>query len=539
MSHTVEKVKGKKKAMAKTKVAEKKQKSIEETLWDSANKLRGSVESSEYKHVVLGLIFLKFISDTFEERRQEMIDEGKEKYLDMVEFYTMKNVFYLPEKSRWSHIKQHAKQTDIALKIDTALHTIEKTNKALKGALPDNYFSRIGLDASKLSALIDTINNIHTLKDKSQDIVGRVYEYFLSKFALAEGKGKGEFYTPKSIVNLIAEMIEPYKGKIYDPCCGSGGMFVQSIKFVENHQGNAKDISIYGQEQTNTTYKLAKMNLAIRGISANLGEVAADSFSKDLHPDLKADYIIANPPFNLKDWRAANELTDDSRWSAYDVPPTSNANYGWILHMLSKLSENGVAGFLLANGALSGDGQEKVIRRKMIENKVVEAIMILPRSMFYTTDISVTLWILNKNKKARVIKHGDIERHYRNREDEILFMDLRQWGEPFEKKFIQFSEQHIQDIAKTYHIWQQTIARDHYKNVPEYCYSATLEEVRSKDYSLVPSKYIEFVNRDENINFDEKMASLQREFSALLKAEQQSKQDLLNVFEELGYAIKL
>jgi type I restriction enzyme M protein len=514
-------------------------KSMEETLWDSANKLRGSVEPSEYKHVVLSLIFLKFISDTFEERREELLAEGKEDYVDMVEFYTMKNVFYLLEESRWSHIKQHAKQTDIALKIDTALHTIEKTNKALKGALPDNYFSRIGLDASKLSALIDTINNIHTLKDKSQDIVGRVYEYFLSKFALAEGKGKGEFYTPKSIVNLIAEMIEPYKGKIYDPCCGSGGMFVQSVKFVQNHQGNTKDISIYGQEQTNTTYKLAKMNLAIRGISANLGEVAADSFSKDLHPDLKADYIIANPPFNLKDWRADNELTGDARWSGYEVPPTSNANYGWILHMLSKLSENGVAGFLLANGALSGDGQEKAIRKKLIENKMVEAIVILPQNMFYTTNISVTLWILNKNKKARTIKHGDIERHYRDRADEILFMDLRQWGEPFEKKFIQFSEQHIQGIAKTYHTWQQVNAVDDYQNVPEYCYSASIEEVKAKDFSLVTSKYIEFINRDENIDFDEKMASLQGEFVELLKAEQQSKQDLLNVFEELGYAIKL
>lgn len=525
--------------MAKAAAAQKKQKSMEETLWDSANKLRGSVEPSEYKHVVLSLIFLKFISDTFEERRQELIDEGKDAYVDMVEFYAMKNVFYLPPEARWSYIKKNAKQADLALKIDTALHTVEKNNKALKGALPDNYFSRIGLDSSKLSALIDTINNIHTLKDKEQDIVGRVYEYFLSKFALAEGKGKGEFYTPKSIVNLIAEMIEPYKGKIYDPCCGSGGMFVQSIKFVENHRGNTKDISIYGQEQTNTTYKLAKMNLAIRGIAANLGDVAADTFSKDLHQDLKADYIIANPPFNLKDWRADNELTDDPRWSGYDVPPTSNANYGWILHMLSKLSENGVAGFLLANGALSGDGQEKAIRKKLIENKMVEAIVILPMRMFYTTDISVTLWILNKNKKSHSIQHGDLARNYRDRENEVLFMDLRRIGEPFEKKFIQFSPKHIQDIAKTYHTWQQTIAADQYKDIPEYCYSATIDEVKAKDYSLVPSKYIEFINRDENIDFEEKMAALQGEFAELLRAEEKSKKDLLSVFEELGYAIKL
>jgi len=389
---------------------QKKQKAIEETLWESANKLRGSVEPSEYKHIVLSLIFLKFISDKFEERKQELIDEGKGDYVDMVEFYTMKNVFYLPEESRWSFIKQNAKQGDIAVKIDTALFTIEKNNKALKGALPDNYFSRIGLDNSKLSALIDTINNINTLQDKERDIVGRVYEYFLSKFALAEGKGKGEFYTPKSIVNLIAEMIEPYKGKIYDPCCGSGGMFVQSMKFVENHQGNKKDISIYGQEYTGATYKLAKMNLAIRGIAANLGDVAADTFFKDQHPDLKADYIMANPPFNQKDWRATDELTNDPRFAGYDVPPTSNANYGWILHMASKLSENGVAGFILANGALSGDGIEKAIRKKLIENNLVEAVIVLPQNMFYTTNISVTLWILNKNKKAHKIKHGDIMR---------------------------------------------------------------------------------------------------------------------------------
>jgi type I restriction enzyme M protein len=409
----------------------------------------------------------------------------------------------------------------------------------LKGALPDNYFSRIGLDNSKLSALIDTINNINTLQDKEQDIVGRVYEYFLSKFALAEGKGKGEFYTPKSIVNLIAEMIEPYKGKIYDPCCGSGGMFVQSMKFVENHQGNKKDISIYGQEYTGATYKLAKMNLAIRGISANLGAIPADTFSKDQHQDLKADYIMANPPFNQKDWRATDELTNDPRFAGYDIPPTSNANYGWILHMASKLSENGVAGFILANGALSGNGTEKEIRQKMIENNLVEAVIVLPQNMFYTTNISVTLWILNKNKKFRTINHGDIKRNYRDRENEVLFMDLREIGEPFEKKFTQFSSKNIQDIAKTYHTWQQEIAKDEYKNIPEYCHSVTINEIRAKDFSLVPSKYIEFVNRDENIDFDKKMFELQGEFSGLLELEEDSKKDLLNVFKELGYEIKL
>jgi type I restriction enzyme M protein len=516
-----------------------KQKSIEENLWESANKLRGTVESSEYKHVVLGLIFLKFASDKFVERRKELISEGKEAYIDMVEFYTMKNVFYLPEISRWSYLIKESKQNDIALKIDTALLTVEKNNPSLKGALPDNYYSRLNHDVSKLASLLDTINNIDTLKDKKQDIVGRVYEYFLSKFAIAEGKGKGEFYTPKTIVNLIAEMIEPFKGKIYDPCCGSGGMFVQSVKFIESHHGNKKGISIYGQENTATTYKLAKMNLAIRGISANLGEVPENTFIRDQHKDLKADYIMANPPFNQKQWRADTELTDDPRWAGYDVPPTGNANYAWILNIVSKLSENGVAGFLLANGALSGDGTEKAIRRKLIENNLVEAILVLPQDMFYTTNISVTLWILNKNKKARTIElNGNIKK-YRNREKEILFMDLREIGIPFEKKFIQFSDENIQHVCTTYHNWQQTDFEKTYQNTPEYCYSATLDEVSAKDYSLVPSKYIEFVNRDENIDFDEKMKSLQAEFAELLKAEEQSKSDLLTVFKEMGYEIKL
>lgn len=521
------------------KKTNKKEKSMEEVLWAAANKLRGKVESAEYKHVVLSLIFLKFVSDKFEKRKQELIEEGREKYLDMVEFYTMKNVFYLPEITRWSYIIENSKQDDIAIKIDTALHTIEKNNEALRGALPNNYFSGLNMDVSKLSALLDTINNIDTTKDEEQDIVGRVYEYFLGKFALAEGKGKGEFYTPKSIVNLIAEMIEPYKGIIYDPACGSGGMFVQSMKFIESHQGNTKDVAIYGQEQMATTYKLAKMNLAIRGISANLGDVPADTFSKDQHPDLKADYIMANPPFNQSDWRGADELTQDHRWSGYDIPSTGNANYGWILHMVSKMSVNGVAGFILANGALSGGGAEYEIRKKLIENNLVEAIIILPRKLFYTTDISVTLWILNNNKKERTLEQNNKTKQYRNREDEILFLDLRQKGIPYEKKYTQFSDEEINEVANTYHIWQQTSFETQYEDIPEYCYSATIEEVRKKDYSLVPSKYIEFINRDENINFDEKMSSLQSEFTDLLKSEEESKADLLNVFKELGYEIKL
>jgi type I restriction enzyme M protein len=514
-----------------------KTKSTEEILWDSANKLRGSVEPSEYKHVVLSLIFLKFANDKFLRRRQELINEHKEAFLDIPEFYQAENVFYLPEESRWTFIMENAKQENITLIVDSALKTIERTNKSLEGALPDNYFSRLGLDQSKFSALLDTINNIDTLKDEAHDIVGRVYEYFLSKFAIAEGKGKGEFYTPKSIVNLIAEMIEPYKGKIYDPSCGSGGMFVQSLKFIEKHKGNKKDVSIYGQELTNTTYKLAKMNLAIRGISSNLGNKAADTFGDDQHKDLKADYIMANPPFNLKDWRAENELTTDPRWAGYEVPPKSNANYAWILNMISKLSQNGVAGFILANGALGGGGEEYKIRKQIIENDLVEAVVILPQDMFYSTNISVTLWILNRNKNERTFEVNDGIKNYRNRKGEVLFMDLRQKGEPFEKKFIQFGEEEITAIATHYHNWQQNNWKESYQDIPEYSYSASLEDIRKKDYSLVPSKYIEFVNRDESLDYAEQMQSLQTDLKDLFQQESHLKEEVSNVFKTLGYEL--
>jgi type I restriction enzyme M protein len=520
------------KATSKTKEV-----SMEETLWKSADKLRGSVEPSEYKHVVLSLFFLKFASDKFGEQRAKIIADGLEKFVDNIAFYTKDNVFYLPEESRWSYIMDNAKQDDIALKIDTALYTIEKTNPILKGALPDNYYSRLQIDTVKLASLLDEINKIDTAKDKENDIIGRIYEYFLSKFAIAEGKGKGEFYTPKSIVNLIAELIEPYDGTLYDPCCGSGGMFVQSIKFIEAHHGNKKKVSIYGQEYTNTTYKLAKMNLAIRGISANLGEMAANTFTNDQHKDLKADYIMANPPFNQKEWRAEDELTQDSRWAGYEVPPTSNANYGWILNIVSKLSQNGVAGFLLANGALSDDGTELKIRQQLIKNDLVEAIIILPRNLFYTTDISVTLWILNKNKKSRLVEQNGVEKRYRDRQKQVLFMDLRQMGSPYEKKYIELTQEDRDKVTSVYHNWQQEGYEETYKNIPEFCYSANYEEIEEKGFTLVPSRYIEFVNRDENIDFDTKMKALQSELTDLLRQEEKSKEDLLGVFKELGYEI--
>lgn len=513
-----------------------KQKSFEQTLWDTADKLRGTVESSEYKHVVLSLIFLKFVSDKFEARRQELIDEGKQAYIDMVEFYTMQNVFYLPEESRWSYIQKQAKQDDISIKIDTALHNVEKNNKSLKGALPDNYFSRMGIDVSKLAALIDSINNIDTVGDKEEDVVGRVYEYFLGKFAATEGKGGGEFYTPKCVVNLIAEMIEPFSGKIYDPCCGSGGMFVQSVKFVQSHHGNQKDISIYGQEQTSTTYKLAKMNLAIRGIAANLGEVPADTFFKDQHEDLKADYIMANPPFNLKEWRNNDELIDDPRWSGYEVPPTGNANYGWILHMISKLSENGVAGFVLANGSMSTNTTgEGLIRQKMLENDLVDCMIAMPGQLFYTTQIPVCLWFLTKNKKTQVVK-GHTESNHRDRQGETLFIDARNMGTMVDRTHKELTADDIAEIARTYHAWRGEAKDGSYEDVPGFCKAATLEEIKANDYVLTPGRYVGATEiEDDGVPFEEKMTELTQTLYGLMDESERLDTVIRQNLEVLGY----
>ena len=511
----------------------KKEKSFEEALWDSCNSLRGSVEPAEYKHIVLSLIFLKFVSDRFEERRKEIVIEGHEKFIEQPSFYMSKNVFYLPEKSRWSYILENAKQDDISIKIDTALSEIEKNNKALKGALPDNYYSRLNLDKTKLASLLDEINKIDTLKDKENDIIGRVYEFFLKKFALQEGKGKGEFYTPKSIVNLICEMIQPYKGYIYDPACGSGGMFVQSIKFIESHNGNKNDVSIYGQEYIRTTFKLAKMNLAIRGISANLGESEADTFLNDQHKDLKADYIMANPPFNQKKWRLEDQLLDDERWKGYDVPPTSNANYGWILNMVSKLSVEGTAGFLLANGSLNGTGTEYNIRKQLIENDLVEAICILPMNLFYTTDISVSLWILNKNKKEKIKDINGKKVKLRNHKNEVLFMDLRNFGSPFEKKYIEFSEKDIKYISETYHNWISVEAYEKYENIPEFCKAVKLADIREQDYSLGPSKYIEFSEIESLDNNQQDTKEIINDILKLLETEKNINAELMKIMENV------
>ncbi len=521
--------------MAKKQTATKPTIAFEESLWDSANKLRGSVESSEYKHIVLSLIFLKFISDKFEAHRQALIDDGKEQFIDNVPFYTQSNVFYLKEEARWDYVIKHSKQDDIALKIDTALHTIEKSNKSLAGALPDNYFSRLGLDGSKLAALLDTINNIDTAANESEvseeDLVGRVYEYFLGKFAASEGKGGGEFYTPKSVVALLAEMLEPYKGKIYDPCCGSGGMFVQSIKFINSHNGNQKDISIYGQEYTSTTYKLAKMNLAIRGINGNLGEVAGDTFFKDQHPDLKADYIMANPPFNQKQWRADNELTDDPRWSGYTAPPTGNANYAWILHMLSKLSESGTAGFVLSNGSMSSNTSgEGAIRQELIDNDHVDCMIALPGQLFFTTQIPVCLWFLTKNKRE------DSVRGYRDREGETLFIDARQMGTMADRTHKELTNDDLAKIASTYHAWRGEEKDGVYEDVAGYSKSASLEEIKANDYVLTPGRYVGAAElEDDGIPFEEKMRGLSQTLYAQMKEAEALDVTIRQNLEVLGY----
>lgn len=539
---------------ATKKTTKKAQVGFEESLWDAANKLRGSVESAEYKHIVLSLIFLKFISDKFEGRKQAIASEYGEQYIDMVDFYAMDNVFYLPEDARWSTIQTNAKQGDIAVKIDTALHGVEKNNKSLAGALPDNYFSRLGLDVSKLSALIDTINNIDTIANQNakteEDLVGRVYEYFLGKFAASEGKGGGEFYTPKSIVTLIADMIEPFEGKIYDPCCGSGGMFVQSLKFINSHNGNQKNVSIYGQEYTNTTYKLAKMNLAVRGISGNLGDVAGDTFFRDQHPDLKADYIMANPPFNQKQWRADNELVDDARWAGYPTPPTGNANYAWIMHMISKLSEHGTAGFVLANGSMSSNTSgEGDIRQKIIENDLVDCMIALPGQLFYTTQIPVCLWFISKDKKGNNEK-GLLKR--RDRQGETLFIDAREMGAMVNRTLKELTNDDIAKITETYHIWrgeelatesaepesadQEQSANKQYEDVAGYCKSATLADIKANDYVLTPGRYVGAADiADDGIPFETKMSELSQTLYSQMSQADELDNAIRKNLQALGY----
>lgn len=513
------------------------QKPKEELLWEACDKLRGSVDSAEYKHVVLGLVFLKFISDKFEEQRELLIKQGYERYIENRDAYLRNNVFYVQKEARWSHLVEHAKQPNIRTLIDNAFDILEKENKSLQGVLPKNYYSRRELDTINIGSLIDTVNNINTNGDKEEDFIGRVYEYFLGKFARQEGKRGGEFYTPKCVVKTITEMIEPYQGKVYDPACGSAGMFVQSIKFIKEHQGNVNDISIYGQEKNAGTWRLAKMNLAIRGISADLGDMPADTFHNDLHKDLKADYIMANPPFNQKEWRQDNELVDDERWIGYVTPPTGNANYGWILHMVSKLSENGTAGFVLANGSLSTEtNAEYEIRKQLLENDLVECIVSLPEKLFYTTGIPVCLWFITRNKNQRIQRVKTGNKVFRNRQGEILFIDARKLGTMVDRTLRELTDEDISKIASTFHAWRGHNDEGEYKDIQGFCKSVTIDEIRINNYNLTPGRYVGIEElEDDGITFEEKMETLSTELYDLFNKSDKLQDSIKEILGALGY----
>lgn len=481
---------------------------IENILWDSANKLRGGLSASDYMHVVLGLIFLKYLSDKFNVRYQELVKEGKGYENDKDE-YIQNMVFWIPEKSRWEYISKFSNSEELGKVLDDAFIEIEKENAELKNILPKTY-SKLEVDQRRLGELIDLFTNKLDLSHSSGDFIGKVYEYFLGKFARNLGQKGGEFYTPRCVVELLVNMIEPYSGKVYDPCCGSGGMFVQSANFVSSHQGNVDNISVYGQELNATTWRLAKMNLVIRGIDADLGDSNADTFHNDKHKALRADYILANPPFNIKDY-GQPQLLEDPRWK-YDIPPAGNANYAWIQHMISKLSPKGVAGFVLANGSLSTTNkQEYNIRKGMIEDNIVDCIITLPDKLFSTTGIPVSLWFLRKQK---------------TRGNEILFIDMREKGELIDRKIRELSKEDIKETADLYHNW---LKNENYENIKGYCYSASLDEIRANDYSLVSGRY---VGVDDSNNMS------QEEIEEQIKVVSKELKDLLEKNKELTSKIE-
>lgn len=523
---------------------------LETVLWNCRVDLRGVGSLDKNRDAVISLAFLKFAGDKFEKRRADLIKKYGENpvFLEKVSFYNADNVFYLPENlncdkpwsTRWSWIVAHASDNDIAVKLDTALAKIAEINPPLKDTLPQNLFTSLGAGHEKLKSLIDNVNQISERRFQSEDLIGRVYEYFLRLYAASGTKEDGEFYTPVSVVQLIAELIEPYEGVVYDPCCGSGGMFVQSMKFVDRHKGNRNHISVVGQESVQETWRLCKMNLAIRGIAHDLGQKNASTFTDDQHKDKKVDFIMANPPFNLNKWWSS-ALEHDSRWRGYGTPRESNANYAWILHMISKLDVNhGIAGFLLANGAL-GDSDDKTIRQALIEKDKIEAIIVLPRDMFYTTDISVTLWILNMNKKASTVNG----RKLRDRQNEILFVDLRTWDQNISeveidkgksKKKVMLTDEQIAKVKDIYNNWQGE-DKSLYHNVPELCYSASFEEIKNKGFVLTPSKYIEFIDHDLDIDFEKEMQRIQEEMKNVIKKEKASQTMLTDAFKGIGYGI--
>ena len=492
---------------------------FEEELWASADKLRNNMDAAEYKHVVLGLIFLKYVSDTFMEKYKELLEEDEEFAEDM-DAYLAEGVFWVPEIARWDYIAKHSKQVEIGQIVDSALDAIEKENDSLRGVLPKNY-SRPELDKRILGEIIDLFTNINVggKEGKEKDILGRVYEYFLGKFAANEGKGGGEFYTPKSIVSLMVEMIQPFKGYVYDPACGSGGMFVQSLKFVEEHSGSTFDISVYGQESNPTTWKLAKMNLAIRGIENNLGSKNADTFHEDLHKNLKADYILANPPFNQSDW-GQPLLVDDARWK-WGTPPQGNANYGWIEHMLDKLSQKGKAGVVLANGSLSSNtSSEGDIRKKILEDDLVDCIVALPDKLFYTTGIPVCIWFFNRDKKHK---------------GQTLFIDARKMGDMVNRRLRELSDEDIKKIANTYIAWQN---EDGYEDVQGYCKVASIDEIKEHDYILTPGRYVGIEEvEDDGEPFEEKMERLTNTLANQFKKSRELEEEIRKQLGGIGYEL--
>ena len=514
---------------------------FEATLYQAADKLRNNLDAAEYKHVVLGLIFLKYISDTFEERYDLLLTESANPQSELYvqdetirvqlaedrDEYLAENILYVPQEARWSYLQANAKRPEIGTLIDKAMIAIEGENPSLNGVLPKNY-ARPMLDKRRLGELVDLIGTIGLGEEenRSKDILGRVYEYFLSQFASAEGKKGGQFYTPRCVVQVLVEMLAPYKGRVYDPCCGSGGMFVQSEAFVEAHGGGRDDISIFGQESNPTTWQLAQMNLAIRGIDANLGAEHADSFHRELHPDLKVDYILANPPFNSSDW-GGERLREDKRW-VYGTPPAGNANFAWVQHFIYHLAPNGIAGFVLANGSMSSNtSSEGEIRANIIESDLVDCMVAMPGQLFYSTQIPVCLWFIARNRHGsgmeattRVAPTGNepnvgaglVPAHnlkFRDRRGEILFIDARKLGVMIDRVHRELTDLDITRIASTYHAWRGDEGAGEYVDIPGFCKRTTLEEVCEHGNVLTPGRYVGVeVQVDDDEPFEEKIARL-------------------------------
>lgn len=490
---------------------------FEKQIWEAACVLRGNIDAAEYKSVVLGLIFLKYISDRFEDKYQQLVEEG-DGFEEDVDEYISEGIFFVPENARWGAIASNAHTAEIGTVIDDAMRAIEKENKRLKDILPKN-FARPELDKRRLGDVVDLFTNIKMVDSgSSRDILGRTYEYCLSKFAEQEGKLAGEFYTPSCVVRTLVEVLQPYNGRVYDPCCGSGGMFVQSAKFIENHSGNLRNISVFGQDSNPTTWKLAQMNLAIRGIEANLGSYNADTFFNDCHPTLRADYIMANPPFNLSGW-GADKLKDDVRWG-YGLPPASNANFAWLQHMIYHLAPNGKIGMVLANGALSSQsGGEGEIRQNIVNADLVECIVAMPTQLFYTTQIPVSLWFLSKNKKQR---------------GKTLFIDARKLGTMVTRKLRELTDADIAMIADAYKAYCDGTLEDQ----KGFCAVVDTDEIAKQDYILTPGRYVGIEEQeDDGEPFEEKMARLTGELSVLFAQSHTLEDEIRQKLGAIGYGI--